>query len=146
MELHEFKVPVIVKINKVYYGNKLFTMDEWKKTINSSHVKELLNDNCMFLCNKEAGEEFRKNTSISLSSVIGRIKSLDTIPEGYIDVIASPGKESLIKMYLDLNYKAGILGIGNFEVIRAMNKYNSISSYKDVKLFGFEMVPPNPFM
>ena len=45
---YEYKVPTVMKFNQVYYGNRLVTLDEFKKCLRPNSLEQkLINDSQM---------------------------------------------------------------------------------------------------
>ena len=140
---YEYKVPSVMKFNQVYYGNRLVTLDEFKKCLRPNSLEQkLINDNQMSLCSANAGQYYMDHCAVPIGKVIATVKSIDTMPEGYITVTTDELYKDEIESYLERGYKAGILAQSYTRYIAAMNPCNHIVEYIDLTIHGFEMLAP----
>ncbi len=140
---YEYKVPTVMKINQVYYGNRLITLDEFKKCLKPNSLEQqLISTGQMTLCNANVGPRYMEHCLIPIDKVIATVKSIDTIPEGYITVATGGFYKNEVEAYLEMGYKAGVLGLSETRYIAAMNPYNHITEYVDLVIHGFEMISP----
>lgn len=141
---YEYKVPTVMKFNQVYYGNRLVTLNEFKKCLRPNSLEQkLINDGQMALCGINAGQYYiDHNCDIPIDKVIATVKSIDTMPEGYITVTTGELYKEEIESYLERGYKAGILAQSYTRSIAAMNPCNRIVEYIDLAIHGFEMLAP----
>ena len=141
---YEYKVPTIMKINQVYYGNRLIRLDEFKKCLKpDSYVQELIRKRNLPLYREDVGPSFATNGAIPIDKdKIGIVDSIDTIIDGYIKVSTSDYFKDELEKYLEKGYKAGLLATANIEFIESMGAYSHIIDYCDLVIHGFEMIPP----
>lgn len=140
---YEYKVPTVMKINQVYYGNRLVTLDEFKKCLRPNSLEQkLINDGQMALCGTNVGQYYIDHGSIPIDKVIATVKSIDTMQEGYITVTTGELYKNEIESYLERGYKAGILALSHTRSIAAMNPCNCIVEFIDLTIHGFEMLAP----
>lgn len=141
---YEYKVPTVMKFNQVYYRNRLITLDEFKKCLKPNSIsQELINANQMALCHANVGPYYMDRCAIPLDKVIATVKSIDTMPEGYITVATGELYKDEVEAYLERGFKAGILAVSDTRFIAAMNPSNCIVEYFDLVIHGFEMISPN---
>ena len=140
---YEYEVPTVMKINQVYYGNRLVTLDEFKKCLRPNSLEQkLINDGRMALCGTNVGQYYIDLCTIPIDKVIATVKSIDTMPEGYITVTTDELYKDEIESYLERGYKAGILALSHTRSIAAMNPCNCIVEFIDLTIHGFEMLAP----
>lgn len=140
---YEYKVPTVMKINQVYYGNRLITLDEFKKCLKPNSLEQqLISAGQMCLCHTNVSQRYAEHCTIPIDKVIATVKSIDTIPEGYITVATGGLYKDEVEAYLEMGYKAGIFAFAKTRSIAAMNPYNRIVEYTDLVIHGFEMISP----
>lgn len=140
---YEYKIPTIMKFNQVYYGNRLVTLEEFNKCLRSNSLEQqLINAGQMALCHANVGPHYIEHCAIPLDKVIATVKSIDTMPEGYITVATGELYKDEVEAYLERGFKAGILAISDTRYIAAMNPCNHIAEYVDLTIHGFEMISP----
>lgn len=134
-------VPTAFKPNQLYRGKWLFHLDEWNKAIHMKRVQKLL-DVGIYLCINGLSDSIFKYGQIRPDLVLGTIHNLETVKDGFLIVNACGDAAQVISTQVKMGYKAGIVAYVMPQKIKAMNSCGYITSYKDIRLIGFEMIPP----